>query len=65
MVISIRQGTADDGGFIINNNIHVTRRELETLSLIGTGLDNNEVAKKIGCKCQYCEKPYMESNAKT
>jgi len=48
MVINVRQGTADDGGFIINNDIHVTQRELEALALIGMGLSNNEVAEKLG-----------------
>ncbi len=48
MVINVRQGTAEDSGFIINNNIHITRRELETLALIGMGLSNKEVAEKLG-----------------
>ena len=48
MTINVRRGTAEDGGFIIKNNIHITRRELEALALIGMGLDNNEVAEKLG-----------------
>jgi DNA-binding CsgD family transcriptional regulator len=48
MVINIRKGTAEDGGFIIKGNIHVTRRELETLALIGMGLNNNEAAERLG-----------------
>jgi len=48
MVINVRQGTAEDGGFIIKNNIHVTKRELEALALVGMGLGNNEVAEKWG-----------------
>ena len=48
MVINVRQGIADDGGFIIKNNVHVTRRELETLALIGMGLSNKGVADKLG-----------------
>ena len=48
MVINVRQGKAEDGGFIIKNNIHITKRELEALALIGMGLKNNEVAEKMG-----------------
>lgn len=48
MAINVRQGTAQDGGFIIRGNIHVTRRELEALTLIGVGLKNNEVAERLG-----------------
>ena len=48
MLINVRRGTAEDGGFIIKKNIHVTRRELDALALIGMGLANNEVAKKLG-----------------
>ncbi len=47
MVINVREGTADDGGFIINNNIHITKRELEAFALVGMGLSNNEVAEKL------------------
>ena len=47
MVINVRRGTADDGGFIIKNDIHITRRELEALALIGMGLSNNEVAERL------------------
>ena len=47
MAINVRQGTAGDGGFIIKNNIHITKRELEALALIGRGLNNNEVAEKL------------------
>jgi DNA-binding CsgD family transcriptional regulator len=48
MVINIRQGTAEDGGFIINNNVHITKRELEILALIGMGFNNEEVAIRLG-----------------
>ena len=47
MTISVRQGTAKDGGFIIKSNIHITRRELEILALIGMGLDNHEAAERL------------------
>lgn len=47
MVINIRQGTAEDGGFIINSNVHITRRELEILALVGMGFSNEEAAKKL------------------
>ena len=48
MTINVRQGTAGDGGFIIKNNMHITRRELESLALIGMGLNNYEVAERLG-----------------
>lgn len=48
MVINVREGRASDGGFIIRNNVHVTRRELEALALVGMGLSNSEVAEKMG-----------------
>lgn len=48
VVIHVRQGVATDGGFIINNNVHVTKRELETLADIGMGMDNAGAAKKNG-----------------
>jgi DNA-binding CsgD family transcriptional regulator len=47
MTINVRKGTASDGGFIIKNNIHITRREVEILALIGIGLDNHEAAEKL------------------
>lgn len=48
MVIEVREGTASDGGFIIRNNVHITRRELEALALTGTGLSNTDVAERMG-----------------
>lgn len=50
MVINIRPGTAKDGGFDIKNNMHLSRRELETLALIGSGLSDGEVAKKLSLR---------------
>ncbi len=47
MVINIRQGTAEDNGFIIKDKVHITRRELETLALIGMGFSNIEAARKM------------------
>lgn len=47
MVINIRQGTAEDGSFILKNNIPITNRELETLALIGIGFSNSEAARKM------------------
>ena len=48
MSINIRQGKAEDGGFILEGNIHVTRRELEALAAIAEGQDNEKAAKKLG-----------------
>ena len=48
MSIWVNKGKAEDGGFILKNNIHVTKREIEALALIGIGLDNREVARKLG-----------------
>lgn len=48
MSINIRQGKAEDGGFILEGNIHVTRRELEALAAIAEGQDNEGAANKLG-----------------
>jgi len=34
MAINVMRGTAEDGGFIIRESMHVTRRELEALALV-------------------------------
>ena len=47
MSIRIGIGNADDGGYILKNKIHITMRELEALSLIAMGLDNESLAKKL------------------
>lgn len=48
MGINIRQGKAEDDGFILEGNVHVTRRELETMAAIAEGNDNENAAKKLG-----------------
>jgi DNA-binding CsgD family transcriptional regulator len=48
MSINIRKGKAEDGGFILEGNIHVTRRELEALVAIAEGNDNESAAKQLG-----------------
>ena len=47
MSVKVVSGKAKDGGFIVSG-IHITRRELEILSLVAGGLENEEIAKK--CK---------------
>ena len=48
MSINIRYGKAEDGGFILDGDIHVTRRELEALVTIAEGYNNEEAANKLG-----------------
>ncbi|MFC1901368.1 response regulator transcription factor [Chloroflexota bacterium] len=48
MVINIRKGNAEDGGFMLEGDIHVTQRELEALAAIAEGYDNENSAKKLG-----------------
>jgi DNA-binding CsgD family transcriptional regulator len=48
VALNVRQGRAEDGGFIIRDNIHITRRELEALALIGVGLNNSDAAGRLG-----------------
>jgi DNA-binding CsgD family transcriptional regulator len=47
-MIKVSKGSAEDGGHILKNKIHVTKRELEALALIGMGMNNYEVAEKMG-----------------
>ena len=47
MGIRIRKGNAGDGGFIIEGNIHVTRREIETLVMVAEGYDNEKAAGEL------------------
>lgn len=48
MGIRIRKGNAGDGGFIIEGDIHVTRRELEALVMVAEGYDNEKAAAELG-----------------
>lgn len=48
MSVNIRQGKAEDGGFILEGDIHVTRRELEALVKVAEGYSNEEAANKLG-----------------
>lgn len=48
MTLNVRRGRAEDGGFIIKNSMHITRRELEALALMGMGLNNSEAAERLG-----------------
>jgi DNA-binding CsgD family transcriptional regulator len=46
MGIRIRPGDAEDGGYMVNG-IHLTKREIEALSLLAMGLDNEEISNKL------------------
>jgi DNA-binding CsgD family transcriptional regulator len=48
MGIRIRKGNARDGGFIIEGNIHVSRREIEALVMVAEGYDNEKAAAELG-----------------
>lgn len=48
MAIFIKKGNAEDGGFVLEGNIHVTKREIKALAAIGEGNDNENAAKKLG-----------------
>ncbi len=52
MFISSRKGDAKDGGFIVSENIHITRREVQILSLMANGIRNEKIAKRLGIKLQ-------------
>jgi DNA-binding CsgD family transcriptional regulator len=45
--IRIRPGDAEDGGYMVNG-FHLTKREIEALSLLAMGLENEKIAKKLG-----------------
>ena len=48
MSVNIIRGEAEDGGFILNGSIHITRREMEALATIARGYDNEEAARRLG-----------------
>ena len=48
MGIRIRKGNAGDGGFMIEGNIHVTRREIEALVMVAEGYHNAKAAAELG-----------------
>ena len=52
MFITIKKGKAKDGGFIIRDNVHITRRELMVLMLRANGINNEKIAKRLGIKLQ-------------
>ncbi len=47
MSVKVLRGAANDGGFMIPGNIHVTRKELEVLMLIAMGMGNGETAERL------------------
>lgn len=52
MVIRMTKGNAPDGGFMLDEEWpgktkHITKRELEALSLVGMGLENQAIAQKL------------------
>lgn len=52
MVIRMTKGNAPDGGFMLEEDWpgqrkHITKRELEALSLVGMGLENQAIAQKL------------------
>jgi len=47
MGIRINKGNAKDNGFVLENNVHITFRELQILSLVSMGLKNIEVANNL------------------
>jgi DNA-binding CsgD family transcriptional regulator len=48
MGIRVRKGNAGDGGFIIEGNIHVSKREIEALVMVADGYDNEKAAAELG-----------------
>lgn len=52
MFITIKKGRATDGGFIIGDNVHITRRELVVLMLMANGIKNEKIAERLKIKLQ-------------
>ena len=52
MVVKVMPGQAKDGGYYIKKNIHITRKELEVMALIGNGITIEEAANKMGTSSQ-------------
>lgn len=48
MRIKLNPGEAEDGGFMIGDNIHVTSREIQALIMVGLGFENRVGAEKLG-----------------
>lgn len=53
MSVKVLKGNANDGGFLIKEegiekDVHITRRELETLALVARGVDKSEIATILG-----------------
>jgi len=52
MDMLIIKGGARGGGFIIRENVHISRRELQALMLMANGLSNEKIAERLGIKLQ-------------
>lgn len=47
MRIKLNRGEAEDGGFILSDGIHVTKREIQALIMVGLGFSNSKSAEKM------------------
>ncbi|MBN2240148.1 MAG: helix-turn-helix transcriptional regulator [Dehalococcoidales bacterium] len=47
MLVSVLPGNADDGGFITKEGTSITRREFSALTLIASGMTNEEGAQRF------------------
>jgi DNA-binding CsgD family transcriptional regulator len=52
MAVRIKKGNAEDGGFLISEKIHITKRELQVLALMADGFENEEAARKLKVNIQ-------------
>ena len=50
MGIKLAKGGAEDRGYIIGKNTHVTFRELQILLLVARGLEHQEIAERFGIR---------------